>query len=68
MPFVMPREPRTESAPHTHSRPGRDAGLGLGLSIVLEIVKLHHGVIEAHSDGDGGGTTMRVRVPFAGGN
>ena len=46
---------------------GRDAGLGLGLSIVLEIVKLHHGVIEAHSDGEGRGTTMRVRLPLLGG-
>lgn len=47
---------------------GRDAGLGLGLSIVLEIVKLHHGVIEAHSDGEGRGTTMRVRLPLLAGN
>lgn len=43
---------------------GREAGLGLGMSIVLEIVKLHHGVIEVHSDGEGRGTTMRVRLPL----
>lgn len=47
---------------------GRDAGLGLGLSIAREIVKLHHGVIEAHSDGEGRGTTIRVRLPLSSGN
>jgi signal transduction histidine kinase len=47
---------------------GRDTGLGLGLPIALEIVKLHHGVIEVHSDGEGRGATMRVRLPLLGGN
>ena len=43
---------------------GRHEGLGLGLSIVREIVKLHGGSIEAHSDGEGRGATFRVLLPL----
>jgi signal transduction histidine kinase len=45
---------------------GRQEGLGLGLSIVREIVKLHSGAIEAHSEGEGRGATFRVLLPLAG--
>jgi CheY-like chemotaxis protein len=38
-------------------------GLGLGLSISKELVELHGGTIEAHSDGAGKGTTFVVRLP-----
>ncbi len=40
-------------------------GLGLGLSIVANIVKLHGGVVEAHSEGAGKGTEIVVRLPPA---
>jgi signal transduction histidine kinase/CheY-like chemotaxis protein len=40
-------------------------GLGLGLAIVREIVVLHGGTIEAHSDGAGQGTEFVLRLPAA---
>jgi len=38
-------------------------GLGLGLAIAKQLVELHGGVIEALSEGEGKGTTMRVTLP-----
>ncbi|MDV2995828.1 MAG: Sensor histidine kinase TodS [Chroococcidiopsis sp. SAG 2025] len=40
-------------------------GLGLGLAIVRQLVILHGGTIEAHSEGEGKGTTFTVRLPLA---
>jgi signal transduction histidine kinase len=40
-------------------------GLGLGLSIVHHLVKLHGGTIEASSHGPATGATFRVRLPLA---
>jgi signal transduction histidine kinase/CheY-like chemotaxis protein len=40
-------------------------GLGLGLSIVRNIVKLHGGTVEACSEGVGTGTTVEVRMPHS---
>jgi CheY-like chemotaxis protein len=39
-------------------------GLGLGLSIVRQLVEAHGGSINAHSDGEGTGTTFTVQLPM----
>ena len=38
-------------------------GLGLGLTLVKNITEMHHGIIEAHSQGKGKGTEFIVRLP-----
>jgi PAS domain S-box-containing protein len=40
------------------------SGLGLGLSIVRHIVEMHGGSVHVASDGEGKGTTFRVRLPL----
>jgi PAS domain S-box-containing protein len=40
-------------------------GLGLGLAIVKQLVELHHGTIEARSDGEGCGATFIVNIPLS---
>ena len=39
-------------------------GLGLGLSIVRQLVEAHGGSVSAHSDGEGLGTTFTVQLPM----
>jgi signal transduction histidine kinase len=39
------------------------SGTGLGLSITYRIVTDHGGMIRAHSDGPGRGSTLRVTLP-----
>jgi two-component system CheB/CheR fusion protein len=49
-----------------HHRPGRGhkGGLGIGLSLVQQLVEAHHGLITAHSDGLGKGATFSVQFPL----
>jgi signal transduction histidine kinase len=44
---------------------GREHGVGIGLTIVKELVKACGGSIHAHSDGVGKGTTITVLFPVA---
>lgn len=41
----------------------RHGGLGLGLSIVRQLVELHGGTVTVHSPGEGAGTTFKVALP-----
>jgi signal transduction histidine kinase len=38
-------------------------GLGLGLAVSDHIVRLHNGIIEANSEGEGKGSTFSVKLP-----
>jgi signal transduction histidine kinase/DNA-binding response OmpR family regulator len=58
LPHVFERFRRGES-----SMSAEHMGLGLGLSIVKNIVELHGGTVRAESDGDGQGATFTVRLP-----
>jgi PAS domain S-box-containing protein len=59
LPAIFERFRQADSA--TNRRFG---GLGLGLAIVKELAQLHGGAVEATSDGEGEGTTFRVRLPM----
>lgn len=39
------------------------SGLGLGLSIVRQLIELHGGTVNAHSDGPGRGATFKLQLP-----
>jgi signal transduction histidine kinase len=41
-----------------------EGGLGVGLTLVRALVALHHGKIEAHSDGVGQGSQFLIRLPL----
>jgi PAS domain S-box-containing protein len=63
---------RTDFLPHVFERfrqadaglSRQTAGLGLGLSIVRHIIEMHGGSVDAASDGEGRGSTFRVRLPL----
>lgn len=43
----------------------RSQGLGLGLTLVKRVVELHGGSVLAESEGEGKGSTFRVRLPMS---
>jgi signal transduction histidine kinase len=59
LPYVFDRSRQATSS----SRRGAD-GLGLGLSIVRSLVKLHGGRVRAESEGPGRGSTFTVMLPL----
>ena len=48
-----------ESAPHA------DGGLGIGLSLMKNLVELHGGSVQVRSEGAGNGAEFTVRLPLA---
>jgi signal transduction histidine kinase len=47
-----------------HSLERSQGGLGIGLTLVKQIVDMHGGRVEAHSDGLGKGSVFTVRLPL----
>ena len=60
LPHVFDRFRQGDSSSTRHS-----GGLGLGLTLVREIVALHGGAVSASSAGAGAGATFVVKLPTA---
>ena len=58
LPYVFDRFRQSDS-----STTRNHGGLGLGLSIVRQLVELHGGIVTVNSPGAGGGTTFTVMLP-----
>jgi PAS domain S-box-containing protein len=52
-------------AQETHSSGRSQGGLGIGLTLVYNLVKMHGGSVEAKSEGQGRGSEFRVRLPLS---
>ncbi len=59
LPHVFERFRQADSS-NTRS----NGGLGLGLSIVRQLVELHRGTVTAESSGENAGTTFKVMLPL----
>jgi signal transduction histidine kinase len=59
LPFVFERFRQSDNAATR-----RSGGLGLGLSLARNIVELHGGSIDAHSEGRGHGSIFTVSLPL----
>ena len=47
-----------------HAATRSQGGLGIGLTLVKNLVEMHHGTVEAHSDGLGQGSEFVIRLPL----
>jgi CheY-like chemotaxis protein len=48
-----------------HATARSQGGLGIGLTLVKNLVEMHNGTVEAKSDGLGKGTEFEVRLPLS---
>jgi PAS domain S-box-containing protein len=60
LPYVFDRFQQADA-----SRARRFGGLGLGLSIVKNLIEFHGGTVSAASDGENRGATFTIRLPLA---